>query len=136
ASGNLYEAARAAAEALSSEEPAIRQGAQRILVNLAGEGPTQRYAAAAFAVSGLKSENPDVLADAADTFVRLGAEGDPDVLEAVGATLTSGSAQSKEVALKILAALSPPGSLSDAVSVEQGEEGGLRLRQRVARCLC
>ncbi|CAE7506941.1 unnamed protein product, partial [Symbiodinium sp. CCMP2456] len=81
ASGNLYEAARAAAEALSSEEPAIRQGAQRILVNLAGEGPTQRYAAAAFAVSGLKSENPDVLADAADTFVRLGAEGDPDVLE-------------------------------------------------------
>ncbi|CAE7588744.1 unnamed protein product, partial [Symbiodinium pilosum] len=135
AGGNLYEAARAAAESLCSDDADKRKGAQRILVNLAGEGPTQRATAAAFAVSGLKSENPAVLADAADTFMRLGAEGDPDVLESVGATLSSGSSQAKEVALKILAALSPPGSISDAVSVERGAEEGYRLRQRVAGCL-
>ena len=133
--GNLFEAARAAGEALGSPDPAKRTGAQRILVNLALQGKSHRVTAAAFAVANLKSEDRDVLKDVADTFFSLSAEGDPDILESVGSNLPSVSASTREVSLQILSALSPPGSIGDALSAD-GEAGSVLLRQRVATCLC
>ncbi|CAE8616198.1 unnamed protein product [Polarella glacialis] len=136
--GNAHGAARAAALAMGSSDPAVRRGGANVLAKLSTLGEMNRLTAANLASGLLQDEEEGVRANAEIALCNLGGEGDPNVIEYVGAHVTSASAGTRQAALSLLDKLSPPGSQlgRGKVSNEGGESGGLLLRTRVAACLC
>lgn len=135
AGGNPFDTARAASEALTSENPEKRQAGGKVLISLALDGDNM-VTVAACAAGHLQNENPEVVKDAAHVLCQINAEGDPDVLSHVGAQLVSVFAKTRETALRVLAKLSPRGSIGpNEIDLEDDEDDGTSLRQLTGNCL-
>eukprot|EP00930_Biecheleria_cincta_P041193 TRINITY_DN28203_c0_g1_i1.p1 TRINITY_DN28203_c0_g1~~TRINITY_DN28203_c0_g1_i1.p1 ORF type:complete len:1419 (-),score=255.53 TRINITY_DN28203_c0_g1_i1:97-4353(-) len=131
--GNPYDTARAASEALSSDDPEKRKAGGKVLISLACQGDNT-VTVATCAAGHLQNDNPEVVDIAAHVLCQISAEGDPDILKHVGSQLVSMSARTRETALHVLTKLSPQGSI-DINALEDGEGDGTFLRQLTANCL-